>query len=817
MKRLLFSLCAVLAALLATGCTRPDTEKAVTWDETSHTLTLRGQRYEMKVSADQRAVVTSLRVDGKELLGESGIYSGVKAGESWVTSQKTATAPLVKTNGDSATLTYQTPLFEERWEMKATADRVVLRVVRKHTSDLTTEENGQPILNFQRDAIEHVRWTEDGGNWPVMGPEADRIPKTWFSMASPGFEKKRHTKQQLSFTLLSPSRDLALRIEGNSSFSDRDRGQATVVQRMKDGQLRFHMLMAKEGLRYADVAYGKETLPYGRDGNDRGIWPWKSVGHPASSETWTELAFVPDEISPYYKTGDIKGLDGKKLSAFINEYARFVMVDRGHGGYVEHIGAFAELVACQYHWLTQLVDTFQHDKHNPVAAFKGGLDQIRDHASDPATGHVWNLTSDGNKWGNNNVDNAPGYILSVCNIHDLSADDEWLMTHRDSVRRALGFVLSQQANPETRLALVDRSTHAPKLHSNDYMENAWWYGWPGADPDGPQNSDACIGGPHGTASAMLYNSLIRWAELEEHVFADKQKADEYRAIAKTLRGNFLKPRDKGGCWLPEIDAIALSTTTAPVRYMPAIAEALKGDLLPPDKARAASRGYLDELLASKETTMLVHNLYDLGDATRLSDYTHLGTDGGFYGSTGGDAYACFVSAGYREAMLKFTRHWLDKDLKDWFHNEGYWLRDGSSTENHLPDRPKVWMVFPSTAGVAWGLQHYVFGFQPQRDRLVIAPFIAREMIGSRVPYSFRDVSFEVTYHGLHKFHVNHPAAPKSAKVVVRFVNQTPGRDDYQVSINGRVQMVTADARGNVDVEIQPGESTVELVNPDPEA
>ena len=38
-----------------------------------------------------------------------------------------------------------------------------------------------------------------------------------------------------------------------------------------------------------------------------------------------------------------------------------------------------------------------------------------------------------------------------------------------------------------------------------------------------------------------------------------------------------------------------------------------------------------------------------------------------------------------------------------------------------------------------------------------------------------------------------------------------------MSINGRVQMVAADARGNVDVEIQPGESTVELVNPDPEA
>ncbi len=817
MKRLPFSLCAVLATLLATGCTRPDTEKAVTWDETSRTLTLRGERYEMKVSADQQAVVTSLRVDGRELLGESGIFSGVKVGENWTTSEKLSTSPEVRIEGDRAILAYQTPLFEERWEMKAGTDRAVLRVTRKYASDLTTEEDGQPVLNFQRDAIEHVRWTEDGGNWPVMGPEADNIPKTWFSMASPGFEKKRHTKQQLGFTLLSPSRDLALRIDGSSSFADRDRGEATVVRRMEDGQLRFHMQMAKDGLRYADVAFGKETLPYGRDGNPNGIWPWKSVTHPAGSATWTELAFVPEEVSPYYEAGDIKGLDGKKLSAFINEYARFVMVDRGHGGYVEHIGAFAELVACQYHWLTQLVDTFQHEKHKPVAAFQGGLNDIRDHASDPVTGRVWNFTTDGAKWGNNNVDNAPGYILGVCNIYDLSADKEWLLTHRDAVRRALGYTLTKQANPDTRLALVDRSTHAPELHSNDYMENAWWYGWPGADPDGPQNSDACIGGPHGTASAMLYNALTRWAELEEHVFADKEKAAEYRGIASTLRENFLKPRDQGGCWLPEINAIALSTTTAPVRYMPAIAEALKGDLLPPDKARAASRGYLDELLASKETTMLVHNLYDLGDATRLSDYTHLGTDGGFYGSTGGDAYATFVSAGYREAMLKFTRHWLDKDLKDWFRNEGYWLRDGSSTENHLPDRPKVWMVFPSTAGVAWGLQHYVFGFQPQRDRLVIAPFIAREMIGSRVPYSFRDVSFEVTYHGLHKFHVNHPAAPKSAKVVVRFVNQTPGRGDYQVSINGRVQMVTADARGNVDVAISPGASTVELLNPDPEA
>lgn len=816
MKSAFFYVGAAFAVLLATGCSRPSAAKPLAWDEASRSLTLRGKRYEMKVSADGCALVTSVCMDGREVLGESGIFSGVKAGESWTTSEKLPMSPEVRIEENRAILTYQTPEFEEHWTLTATEDRATLRIARKYPKGITASEIGQPVLNFQRDVVEHVRWAEDGGNWPVSGPEADTIPKTWFSVNSPGFEKKRHTKQQISFTLLNASWQSALRIIGSSRFSDRERGEATVVQRMEDGQLRFYFLTSEKGLRYADVAFGKETLPYMRDGNDRGLWPWKSESLPAGLEAWTELAFVPEEVGPYYETGDIHGLDGPKLGAFVNEYARFMMVDRRHGGYVEHIGAYGELIACQYHWLTQLVDTFQHNKTKSVSAFQGGLDNIRDHISDPATGHVWNFTCDGGKWGNNNLENELGYVLGLGNIFNLTGDVAWLSAHRDSARLALAYSLKTYCHPVTGLPIVARSISAPKICSNDYMENAWWHGWPGAGPDAPQNSDSCLGGPHGTVSAMLYNALTRWADLEEHVFSDREKAAQYRSIASTVRENFLKPRGEGGCWLPEIDAIALSTTTAPVRYMPAIAEALKGDLLPPDKARAASRGYLDEILASKETTMLVQNLYDLGDATRLSDYTHLGTDGGFYGCTGGDAYATFVAAGYRDPMLTFTKHWLGKDLADWFCNEGYWLRDGSSTKNHLPNRRKCWMVFPSSAGVAWGLQYYGWGFQPQHDRLLIAPFIAGAMIGSRVPYTFRGVRFDVEYLGLHKFCVRFPAAPKAAQVVIRFVNQTPGRTDYVVSTNGRREMVAADGRGHVDVGISPGTSTVELVNPDPE-
>lgn len=788
---------------------------SITQNTNDHSLILKGSRYEMQISYDNQMVVTSLKCDGNELLGDGGIYSGLKTGSKWVTSERLETMPKVCLSGSSATVEFTTPVAEETWTLTAEDDRAVLRMARKVPGGIPVSEMGQPVVNFARNAVEHVRWAEDGGNWPVLGNSAENIPKTWFAPDSPDFQKKRQTKQQISFALLNGSQEMALRVDGTSSFSGRERGEATVVQRMEEGQLRFYILSA-DGLRYAGAPPELETLPYTRDGNAGGVWPWKPVALPIDSETWVELAFAPAELSEYYELGEIKGLDGEKLSAFINEYARFMMVDRAHGAYVEHIGAYSELVPCEYHWLTQIVDTFEHNKGKSVAAFQGGLNDIRDHARDPETGHVWNLTVAGDAWGNNNSDNELGYVLSVCNIFNLSGDKEWLLTHRDSVRLALGYTLAENCSQDTNLVLVDRSSHAPEIHSNSYMENAWWQGWPGAGPDGPQNSDACIGGPHGTTSAMLYNAFVRWADLEEHVFGSKAVADKCRGIAGVLRENFLKSRKNGGCWLPDIDAIALSSTTAPVRYMPAIAEALKGDLLPPEKARAASRGYLDELLASDVTTMLVHNLYDLGDAKQLSDYTHLGTDGGFYGCTGGDAYACFVHAGYRDALLKFTHHWLNKDIKDWFRNEGYWLRDGSSTNNHLPDRPKVWMVFPSTAGVAWGLQYYGFGFQPQYDHLLIAPFIASPMIGSRVKYTYRDVEFEVEYLGLHNFRVVYLDSLESGGVFVRFVNQTANRRGYEVKVNGKLLPLVADARGNVDVEIAPGVSVVELISPDAE-
>ena len=126
--------------------------------------------------------------------------------------------------------------------------------------------------------------------------------------------------------------------------------------------------------------------------------------------------------------------------------------------------------------------------------------------------------------------------------------------------------------------------------------------------------------------------------------------------------------------------------------------------------------------------------------------------------------------------------------------------------------------FPSTANMAWGLYHYIFGFQPGSDRLTLAPFIAQEMVGSQVAYTFRGVELSVAYLGLNKFKVTIPSMPVNTKnIVVQWVNQTPGRGGYHLDFTegGRHDTCAADAEGSLEFHIgKPGTYTLELRNPD---
>lgn len=799
-------------------------------DTTNKIVTITGTGYQLKFNYNSKAMITSFKLGTHEFLGSGsssgGIYSAVCSSGTWETSQSLSTSPTVSVSGSVVTATFSTSVANETWTFTAYDDRVTYRLSRTYNGSYSVTRQGTPILDFDQHAAENIRWSGDGGNWPVEGASVTSgyFPGYWIGPTSPNRTDMRISKEQLSFTVLNSTYNDALKIDGTSSFSSTTRGESTLVERLPDvynGHLRFYMVLAQGGLQYglspkmpdgsipqgqyfSCATSGPSTQGYWGHHSTRGEWLFNPVSVSNGQNVWTELTFSPDTYSKYYDLGTLNGLSNStNLSRMVNDYGRWAIADKAHAGYFEGPNWRNELVPSEYQWLTQLIDTFQLNKSAAIGAMKGGLADQRDYLQDP-DGHLYTGVTTvikSNSWGRNLADSQCGYVLGVCDTYNMSGDTTWLNGFKTSCENALDYELSTYCNSTTKLVRTDTAAHNPNLHSNEYWEISWWNG---------QNSSACIAQPNGYNSAMLYDALRRWAKLEQNVLGDSTKAAYYNGIADTLKTYYNYDKTSGGCWIPGINSVMLSTTTAEVRYLPAIGAALKSDLLSLSRRKDMAAGYINEL-KSNSVDFLVNNVYDLGNAGALSDYTHLGTDGGLYGCAAGDGYACFVAANNRSDVKYFTDKWLDKPMSNWYGSSNFTRSAGLAPEGNDND-------FPSTANMAWGLYHYIYGFQPGIDRLIVAPFISNEMIGSKVKYNFRGVDLEVEYLGLYKFKVTIPTMPPNANyIVVRWVNQTPNQSGYNVyyTEGGYNTVYTADAEGNIEFGIGgTGTYTLELTNPD---
>ncbi|WP_256756630.1 discoidin domain-containing protein [Cohnella sp. WQ 127256] len=778
-------------------------------DITNKVVTMSGTGYEMKFNYNNKAIITSYKQSNIEMLGVDGIFSAVNNNGTWVTSESLTNPPNVSVSSNVITATFTTPVADETWTFTVNDDSVIYKLSRTYNGSYAVTQQGTPMVHFGQDIVDNIRWNESGGNYPITGPTVSN----WLSMGSSNRTSMRLGMEQISYSILNTSNSIALKIDGTSSFSDTERGENTLLQRLPNGQMRFYTVIASGGVAYANgqpKGYFRQDPSFNAiggtagHGSTDGTWLYNPVSVTDGINVWSELTFTPDNYDTYYDLGTIEGFSETALSKFINDYGRWIMNDRNHGGYTEGKNTRFESIPAEEHYLTQQVDTFQLNKDKAINAFKAGLTDMRT-GQQHADGHLLNGSPGApgfpneNTWGSNNSDNETGYVLSVINAYYLSGDTAWLNDFKTSVEKALDYELATYSNPTTKLVNVAYSSHAGILHSNEYWEIAYWHG---------QNDNSAIGQPNGYTSAMLYDALRKWAVLERNVFSDTAKADSYDAIADTLQTSFNLDKADGGAWLPTAKTVILSTTTAETHYLPAMGAALKSNLLSLTRRQEMSKGYLKEL-KDNNVSALVNNVKDLGNINNLSDYTHLGTDGGMYGSSAGDGYAVFVAARDRDALYEYTNNWLDKPLSNywcssWYNRAGIGAQDNS--------------CFPSTAGLAWGLYHYGYGFQPDYDRLTIAPFISNDMVGSKVKYNFRGVDIQVEYLGLNKYTVTIPSMPANTSyIVVKWLNQTPNGSEYNVNLNVVDFAKTADADGSIEMGIgSSGTYTVELTNPDVE-
>ena len=226
-------------------------------------ITINGNRSSLLFEYNQKAVITSYKIDQKEILdiAANGIYSALKHSGAWTTSLSLASSPIVNVIGSSVTATFSTSLADEIWTLNAFDSSIQFQMVRKYKSALTLDEQGTPLMNFQKDIFENMRWLGDGGNFPLGGKASNQ--DFWFGTNSG--TSVRASKEQISYVLLgNESNHVALKINGSSNYEHLSRGAATEVYRFDlNGNkiLRLGVNLAANNLEYVS-----------RSNNPQGYW-----------------------------------------------------------------------------------------------------------------------------------------------------------------------------------------------------------------------------------------------------------------------------------------------------------------------------------------------------------------------------------------------------------------------------------------------------------------------------------------------------------------------------------------------------------------
>ncbi|HET6507980.1 MAG TPA: hypothetical protein VFG42_14410 [Baekduia sp.] len=830
-RRRILSILSCSALGLAVGASTASAAATISDDTTNKVITITGDAssYQLKLDYNNKAVITSYKVGTHETLGTAtggGIYSALTTDDStWVTSLSGVTGLTRSISGNVVTVSFSTSLASETWTLTANGNDVVFKLSRTYSGSASIKQQGTPSINLAQHTADVVRWPGDGSSWPVepASISSGGFGDYWIGSTSPHRTSMRVSKEQQSFSVLNESGAYALKVTGTSSAGATARGATTVAQRLPDsgtgGMLRMNLYTANAGQSYALTP----TMPDGSAPADppnydtsastpapTGYWSHTStrgedlyapVSVTSGTTVWTQLTLAPASYSSYYDLGTLTGLGSvANLSKSINDLGRFTITDKAQLGYYEGPNWRSELVPSEEHWIAQLVDGFQQDKAGAIGAMEGGLKDQRDSLQD-SSGHLYTGVTTVNQatsWGRNLPDSQTGYALAVLGTYYMNGSTSWLGGFRTSVEKALDYEQSAYASSSTNLIPVSYAAHNPGLHSNEYWEAAWWTGEIGT---------GVIGQPNAYTSAMYYDALRRWATVEGTVFSDTTKAAYYNGLANTLKTNYNLDAGSGGTWSGAANAPRFSAQPGQPAYLPVIGAALKSDLLSAQRRRDMAAAYIQSL-RSTGTDFLVNNVFDLDGSGAFSDYTHLGTDGGMYGQGVGDGYAAFPAADDRANAKYFTEKWLGKAMSNWY---------GSSNFSRSAAQLGADTDFPSIGNMGAGLYHDIFGFQPGDQKLVIAPFIWSDLVGSTVNYTWRGQAVTVAYNGLDKFTVTIPSMPSGASVDVRFLNQTPSRGGYVVKTGSSAATVSADADGTVHKAItSAGTTTVELANPDPD-
>ncbi|MGH7951504.1 MAG: hypothetical protein ACREFE_06255, partial [Limisphaerales bacterium] len=652
----------------------------------------------LRLNYNGRCVLDQVMVRGREVAGNSGVFTGVRTSGQWFTTKKIAT-PDVAVHNDTLTVTgikFGPPGNEigETWRFTVKPHQIVWRITRKYPAEAMLEDAAFPEWDFSNMSIWTGGLLDNGG--VIWNKYLDKTNATYGAHFGTVTFWNSQSNDCLRISPILPDNQF-----GAGRFS-----------RQPDGVCSFNYLISGAELK---PKYNLKRFL----GNRQDLW---SPFRVKPSEVSVEFKLKTLNYASAYNRGTFSGLDGDRVRDLLNTVARYGVIDKqltgGNGwrsGYIcLHEPFFAEMALAL-------------DQDDYISNLAACLDYERDHAIG-ADGRVmsrWFYNSIAGKDGAYNsygfletrwgwlLDSQPDYVINVAEEFNLTGDRKWLAGEKVVCEKALNYLMRREVDHTGLVVMMNDSLKQKK--SSDWIDVIW-----------ASYENAFV-------NAALYEALELWAD-DEDALNDPARAAAYRAFAARLKTTFNLPIADGGFWDP--------TNQWYIYWRDKDGSIHGNNLVTPVNFAAIAYGICDNAVRQKaildrtENEMQKEGLF----SWPLNFFPYQPDEGGsgnfpFPRYENGDIFLSWDELGvrayaaYKPAIaLKYVRNILARYGKDGLSFQRYLRQSQKGAGNDI-------LAGNCTAIV--GLYRDIYGIQPMPNRLYLEPHLTPELNGTELRYKLR--------------------------------------------------------------------------------
>jgi len=653
---------------------------------------------------DRQARITSLLINGAEVLDTAGVFSTIKTGSASYATRRLLKDPVVSITGNNIVLSgiaygdAQVQL-QETWKFGVNAKNINFSIERTLPKAIEADEVALPAFTFNSIS------TWDGAYQSYGG-------LAWFYLFKPQDVYGVHSNW--------------------SDFWNSKTGNGLRVEVGAPGNkvAMVYSRTAGDKLGYAVTVAAKEMLPRYDTGTSRrryirgksdGVWAPFVLPAGTSSQSITLSYF---DFNEKYGRGKFTGIDGSEVSAVLNTIARIGVIDKQHfGGNSWHTPYGPICLHEQY--IAQMGLAINDSSY--LNGYRDCLDFYRDNAIKP-DGRVWA------RWAYSNEDMMPGevtdkgfyeaqwgYLLdanpdlvsNVAELYDQTGDKAWVKTHQRSCEKALDWILARDENKNGLVEMMTDSHNQKK--GSDWIDIIW-----------ASYENAFV-------NAKLYHALVLWADIEKQL-GNNDSYRHYSDAAVRLKTNFNKPTTEGGFWNKDKQCY--------IHWRDKDGSAHGNNMVTPVNFMAIGYGICDDsartksILENIETQMQQEQLffwplcmksYEPGDGNDWQFPFPNYENGDIFlswGALGVKAYAYYKP----ELALKYVKNVLAQYAKDGLAFQRY----GRAKQDGLGDD-----ILSGNSLSVVGLYQAIYGINPMYNRFYLNPHITAELAGTQLRYNYR--------------------------------------------------------------------------------